>query len=284
MEQPNQNRSRIPQAIIISATIIAIALIYNKAPTKTVQSDTVAAPSGPAVLVDGGHILPLETEKKMLATLTTDGLIDSSKLPQVTELNLLWAYGLANKNSILDNGPVADLRYGGPTNMASIGGWTVTMGSVMDHFDKHALSILTPDQQQLVEKMAKGIYRPCCGNSTYFPDCNHGMAMLGLLEFLAANGATEDQMWNAAMTANTIWFPDTYQTIAEYMSEKGMDIKKVSPEYILGSEYSSASGYAKIAAQVTKPVQRQSGGGGCSVGSDAPAQALPKQGGGGCGI
>ena len=30
-------------------------------------------------------------------------------------------------------------------------------------------------------KIAKGIYRPCCNNSTYFPDCNHGMAMLGLL-------------------------------------------------------------------------------------------------------
>ncbi len=233
--------------------------------------------TGPAVLVAGGHILPLEIEKKMLAQLSANGSIDSSKLPQVTELNLLWAYGLANKNPVLENGPITDLRYGGPTNMASVGGWTVTQGSVMDHFDKHVLSALTPDQQQVIERMAKGIYRPCCGNATDFPDCNHGMAMLGLLEFLASSGASEDQMWNAAMTANTIWFPDNYQTIAEYMKEKGIDIKSVSPQELLGSKYSSASGYANIAAQVTKPIQKQSSGG-CGVDSGTPVQALPKQG------
>jgi hypothetical protein len=44
---------------------------------------------------------------------------------------------------------------------------------------------LTAEQQALVEEVAAEIYRPCCNNSTLFPDCNHGMAMLGFLELLA---------------------------------------------------------------------------------------------------
>src|SRR3989344_5938753 len=81
-----------------------------------------AVQNGQAILSDGGNILPLEVEKKMLATLVANGSIDPSKLPQVTELNLLWAYGLANKNQVLESGPIVDPRYGGPTNMASVGG------------------------------------------------------------------------------------------------------------------------------------------------------------------
>ena len=58
----------------------------------------------------------------------------------------------------------------------------------MNHYSMHRFIVLTPEQQALVEKVSKGIYRPCCGNSVYFPDCNHGMAMLGLLELMASQG------------------------------------------------------------------------------------------------
>ena len=39
---------------------------------------------------------------------------------------------------------------------------------------------------KIVEEIAGNIYRPCCGNSTAFPDCNHGMAMLGLIELMVS--------------------------------------------------------------------------------------------------
>lgn len=284
-EEPKKfgDKYMLPIAIVIAGVLIAGAMIYNSG-NRSLQTQGArnVAVDGKATLVDGGKILPLEAEEKMLETLTANGTIDPSKLSQVTELNLLWAYGLANKNQVLENGPIMDARYGGPTNMASVGGWTVTNGSVMDHYAKHTLATLTPDQQALVEKIAKGIYRPCCNNSTYFPDCNHGMAMLGLLEYLASTGATEDQMWNAAITANMSWFPDQYETIAQYLKIKGIDAKTVTPQMLLGAEYSSGSGFAKIASQVPQSQQKRSGGG-CGVDSGG-ASAAPQRQQGGCGI
>lgn len=275
------NKYMLPIAIVIAGVLIAGAMIYNSG-NRSLQTQASNTQGAKATLVDGGRILPLAAEEKMLETLTANGTIDPAKLSQVTELNLLWAFGLANKNQVLESGPIMDARYGGPENMASVGGWSVTAGSVMNHYAKHALVNLTPDQQTLVEKIAKGIYRPCCNNSTHFPDCNHGMAMLGLLEYLASQGATEDQMWNAAITANMSWFPDQYQTIAQYLKIKGIDAKSVTPQMLLGAEYSSGSGFARIAAQVPQTGQ-QRGGSGCGVDAGG-SSATPQKQQGGCGI
>ncbi|MEK7192595.1 MAG: hypothetical protein AAB682_00470, partial [Patescibacteria group bacterium] len=238
-EEPKKfgDKYMTPIAIVVAGAMLAGAMVYN-AGNRSLQAQATKnsnAQNAQATLTDGGNILPLEVEKKMLATLIANGAIDPAKLSEVTELNLLWAFGLANKNQVLESGPIMDARYGGAINMASVGGWTVTTGSVMDHYNKHTMAILTPGQQALVEKLAKGIYRPCCNNSTYFPDCNHGMAMLGLLEYLASEGATDDQMWNTAIVANMIWFPDQYQIIAQYLKIKGIDAKSVTPQMLLGA-------------------------------------------------
>jgi hypothetical protein len=277
------SKNAVPIAIVIAGFVIGGAIVYENGvqptTTQTVKNSNVG--NGQTALVDGGKILPLEAEEEMLTTLVANGSIDPSKLSQVTELNLLWAYGLANKNQVLERGPIMDAQYGGPARMASVGGWTVTTGEVMGHYNKHTMAILTPDQQARVEKIAKGIYRPCCNNSTYFPDCNHGMAMLGLLEYLASQGATEDQMWNAAITANMSWFPEQYQTIAQYLKIKGIDVKDVTPQVLLGAEYSSGSGFARIAAQVPQHQQQKSGSG-CGVGAEETVAPQRQQ--GGCGI
>ena len=178
-------------------------------------------------------------------------------------LNLLWGFGLGNKNSILETGPMQDPRYNGAGNFASTGGWTLARGGAMDHYSKYAFVVLTPEQQALVARVSQGIFRPCCGNSTYFPDCNHGMAMLGLLELMAANGVSEDDMYRVALQVNSYWFPDTYLTIATYFVKQGVSWDKVSPKEALGSEYSSGSGYQRVRALVD-PVQQQ-GGGGCGL-------------------
>ena len=128
-------------------------------------------------------------------------------------LNMLWAFGLANKNPILETGPMMDPRYGGAENFASTGGWTLAKGSTMDHYSMHEFVKLNPDQQVLVEKVSKGIFRPCCKNSTYFPDCNHGMAMLGLMELMAARGASEDEMNKKALEVNSLWFPELQKNV-----------------------------------------------------------------------
>ena len=194
-------------------------------------------------------------------------------------LNLFWALGLASKNDVLEKGPMADPKYGSLGNFASTGGWTLADGSAMNHYSKHRFFILTADAQQLVERVSKNIYRPCCDNSTYFPDCNHGMAMLGLLELMASQGISESEMYRIALKVNSFWFSDNYQTIAEYLKSNGKDIDKIDPKEILGKNYFSASGFQAIAAEVkTAPA---SGGGGCGVGGDT---VQPQRQQSGCGI
>ncbi len=178
-------------------------------------------------------------------------------------LNLLWALGLGNKNEILENGPMADPHYGGADRFASTGGWTLSKGETMNHYSKHQFIPLSAEQQALVEKVSKNIYRPCCNNSTYFPDCNHGMAMLGFLELAASQGASENALYGMALVLNSYWFPDTYLTIAKYFESKGVSWDKVNPREVLGMNYSSGSGYRRILTQIAPPERK--GGGSCGV-------------------
>lgn len=197
-------------------------------------------------------------------------------------LNLLWALGLGSKNKILETGEMMSPQYGGnPGGFASTGGWTIAQGDPMNHYSKHTFFNLTPEQQGLVERISRGIYRPCCNNSTHFPDCNHGMAMLGLLQLMASQGMSEQEMWNTALVVNSYWFPDTYITIASYMKDKGIDWKNVDSQMVLGADYSSASGYRNIASQVTQPASASQGGSGCDVGGGTPVQQRQQN---GCGI
>ncbi|MBI2464417.1 hypothetical protein HYV57_05670 [Candidatus Peregrinibacteria bacterium] len=178
-------------------------------------------------------------------------------------LNMFWALGLSNKNEILNSGPMSDKEYGGAGNFASTGGWTLASGDAMDHFSKHEFIKLTYDQQILVENVSKGIFRPCCNNSTYFPDCNHGMAMFGLLELMASQGTSEADMYKMALQVNAYWFPTTYLTLAKYELKNGISWENVDPKEMLSAQYSSSKGYRAIQSLV-QPV-RQSGGGGCGV-------------------
>ena len=148
-----------------------------------------------------------EVDKKLLYG-THNGDITITPENSGMMLNMLWAFGLGNKNPILENGPMMDPRYGGAGNFASTGGWTLSNESAMDHYSMHSFVTLTEEQQILVEKVAKNIYRPCCSNSTYFPDCNHGMAMLGLLEIMASQGKTEVEMYKISQEVNSYWFPE----------------------------------------------------------------------------
>ncbi len=180
-------------------------------------------------------------------------------------LDLFWALGLGNKNPILTQGEMSDPRYGGADKFASTGGWTLAKGDVMQHYSKHTFITLTSQQQALVDEVSQNIYRPCCGNSTHFPDCNHGMAMLGLLELMASQGASKDQMYQTALAVNSYWFTQTYLDLATYFKEQGQEWNQVDPKLALSADYSSGQGYAATRKKIKSLPQVQSGGGGCGV-------------------
>ena len=245
----------------------------------------------------------MEADTKTLLQKSDNGSITMTSQNSGEILNLLWAFGLANKNPILENGPM--MTYSGAGlpadsafvaeatsakeaalakagNFASTGGWTIAVGDPMSHYSVHQLVTLTADQQALVESISKNIYRPCCGNSVYFPDCNHGMAMLGLLELMASQGVSEDEMYKIALAVNSYWFPDTYFTIAKYLKNNGIEWDSIEPKTILGESYSSAQGYARIQSLVAPEPSTQSQGG-CGVDAGQPV-AQPQRQQGGCGV
>ncbi len=208
----------------------------------------------------------LSAEDTKMLTEGSNGKIKITNENSGTILNLLWALGLGNSNPILEKGgEMYDQKYGGdPSKFASTGGWTISSGQPMDHFSKHMFIRLTAGQQQMVEEVSKNIFRPCCGNSTHMPDCNHGMAMLGLLELMASQGVSKADMYKYALSVNSYWFPNNYLTIASYFKSKGTDWSKVDPKVILSAQYSSGQGYQQLVQQVT-PQQAPQSKGGCGV-------------------
>ena len=186
-------------------------------------------------------------------------------------LNFFWAFGLANKTKILEEGDMVKYGEGQVGNFASTGGWsTLTKsGDAMEYYSKRAIVPLTKEQEDLVNKVASGVYRPCCGNSTTFPDCNHGMALLGVFELMAAQGATESEMFQAAKYINSYWFPGTaFDTALYFKNKDGKEFKDIDPKVYLSKDVFSAFGAQTVKKWlIDKGIQEKppAQGGGCGV-------------------
>lgn len=157
-------------------------------------------------------------------------------------VNTLWALGLVNKNKILEDGSMKTVGNGDHMNYASTGGWNLGSRPTSEIYSSAEIIKLTAEQQELVKQIAQNVFRPCCNNSTEFPDCNHGMAALGYIELAVAQGVSEKQIYKDILALNSFWFPQTYVELAAYFDKQGIDWDKVDPKTALGSQYSSAQG------------------------------------------
>lgn len=289
-------------SLLAGIIIIAVAWIYQTGAKNTPAAiETAAATLAEKILPTKGVVIPVKWGN-LGKQLVEKGVIDKEKFEaiyanrgglsaemedllygennselKITEensgfiLNLLWALGLGNKNDVLEKGPMMTYSgAGSPTealakagNFASTGGWTISKGDAMNHYSKHELIKLTPEQQKIVERVSQNIYRPCCGNSTYFPDCNHGMAMLALIELMASANISEDDMYRYALGVNSYWFPDTYLTIGKFLESKKIAWESADPKELLGMGFSSAQGFQQILREVTPSNQPR--GAGCGV-------------------
>ena len=180
-------------------------------------------------------------------------------------VNTLWALGLVNKSKVLDEGPMKTSGTD-PGNFASTGGWTLGKKEAMALYSSESLIPLTEKQQDLVQMIAANVYRPCCGNSVAFPDCNHGMAALGYIELAVYSGLSEEQIYKDLLAFNSFWFPQTYVEMAVYFQkQQNLDWDKVDAKTALSYDYSSAAGAAKISKQVQNVPGLQSQGGSCGA-------------------
>lgn len=180
-------------------------------------------------------------------------------------VDMLWALGLAQKSVVYEEGPMGKEYKKEAGNFASTGGWSLARGEAMGHLNRYDLISLTPEQQKKVGEIAQNVYRPCCGNSTWFPDCNHGMAALAAIELMVAANVDEATIYRKLLGLNSFWFADSYLSVATYFARQGTPWSTVDAKAVLGKEYSSAQGAQDIAKKVGQLPNRPTRGGSCGT-------------------
>ncbi len=221
----------------------ALSISYGDLGPRLIESGVINYEAFTAIYANSGNPLS-ETQIEILNQGSDEQIVINAENAHFL-LNYFWAVGLANKNPILTEGPIVQNSDGQVERFASTGGWTLASKSIMEVYASMELIHLTPEQQARVEEVAAGVYRPCCNNSTLFPDCNHGMAMLGLLELMASNGANTDEMFEAAKYVNAFWFPQQNLETALYLkANQNVDFEDAEARLVTDAGFSSGSGYA----------------------------------------
>jgi hypothetical protein len=184
-------------------------------------------------------------------------------------LNFFWAFGLTNQNQVLTEGPMASKGIGKVGGFASTAGWTLGKKQATKLYASMPMVTLSDTQQAEMTEVAQAVYRPCCDNPTHFPDCNHGMAMLGLLELMASQGATQGQMYEAAKYVTAFWYPQQMLEVATALQAvKGTDFAAADPATVVSKPYASGSGFQSVhqwLGQNGLIEQAPSSGGSCGV-------------------
>src|SRR3989344_2415548 len=262
--QTSGTTSEIQKEILPSNYKLGIR--FNDAITKMVQMGAIDKDKFIKLYEERSPLT--ESQKKLLESSSGDEIVLNADNAQLI-LNLLWPLGISNKAKVLSEGPMGTQYKDEIDNFASTAGWTLGKTEGGKLFNSLTIISLTPDQENLVKEIAESIYRPCCGNHTGFPDCNHGAAMLGFIELAVSQGMSKDEIYKKALVLNSYWFPQNYAEIATYFkAQKGMAWEEVNPKEVLGVNYSSGQGYAAINKELQAEgllPKVQSGGGGCGV-------------------
>lgn len=226
-------------------------------------------------LVDSGVIDQAQYEKlfegdqiaeqmKYLSFHSPDHMVINEKNSRFM-VNTLWTLGLVNKSKILDEGSMKTYGEGDVMGFASTGGWNFGSKPTRELYSSQDIVSLTPEQERLVENIAQNVFRPCCGNPTSFPDCNHGMAALGYIELAVSQGLSEKQIYTDLLSLNSFWFSQNYVELAAYMNQEGKAWQDVDPKKMLAAEFSSAQGAAFVKRSIQSIPGFGNSGGGCSA-------------------
>ncbi len=267
----NQKKSE-EESSTLSDKIEVTALQKEVVPPEGFELPISWGDLGPVLLDIGVIDLPKFEEISDLSEeqreILTKGSEEAIKITQDNSrfvVNMLWAVGLAQNSKVYEEGPMGKEYKDRAANFASTGGWTLGKQAAMSYLNNFYVVDLSDEQQEKVADIAKNVYRPCCGNSTWFPDCNHGMAALGAIELMVAKGISEDEIYKNLLVLNSYWFPSIYIELATYFKEQGEDWNQVDAKLVLGQEYSSAQGYQATRQKIKSLPQPQQGGGSCGV-------------------
>lgn len=228
----------------------------------SIQEMIAAGVIDPTKLRELRNGLPAWVERLLAAPSDDSILFSEATAPYL--LNLLWALGLANKAAFNAKSPIGTVRI---PAFASTGGWALGRAeNGYVYFNQVDAIRMTDRQQAMVLEVATTTFRPCCNNSTFFQDCNHGSALLGLLELAAPQGVTLQGLYGLARIANSYWFPAHYAKTALYFAHfRRTSWSDLPPQLVLSADYSSLTGWRRnvsdrlLRANVRLPGETRSG-------------------------
>jgi hypothetical protein len=253
------NLLRVYLAVYLMLSIILVETV----PTASAASgdisalrDEVATPGGVSTPVEWGNLLP---ELKALGVVDTallnKGLTDargygltaaedarfneeSHELIRIDNesktylMYVFWALAFVNANPVLN---VSTHMYANNTS---------PIGSAK--YDSLPILKFTSMQQELIEDIALNSYRPCCNAPTLKPDCSHGFAALGLIEFLVSNGVSRDNIFKTLLQFNSYSFSNDYADVTLALQEQGQSWNSANATQIMGYSYSSLEAHQVI--------------------------------------
>jgi hypothetical protein len=222
-----------------------LPVAYGQLGPQLIRAGAFAYEAFVQVYVEAGQ--PLSEEQQAILREGSDAPLVIDQTNAYFLLNLLWALGLTNNNRILREGEMLANSGGQVERFASTGGWSLAVKPLNQLYSGSALVTLSEAQQARVEDAAAAIYRPCCNNPTSFPDCNHGMAMLGLLQLLGAHDVDVDGMLEAAKRVNRFWYPQQSQELAlYYQAQAGQDFATIPAREAVSADRFSSDGFGQV--------------------------------------
>jgi hypothetical protein len=211
-------------------------VIYGDIGPQLVEAGAIDMPRFTSVYKQQAQ--PLTDEQMAILTKGSVAHVEINPENAYFLLNFFWAFGLTNQNSILTEGKMVSRGIEQVGGFASTGGWTLGTKPATDLYASRKIIPLTDEQQARLAEVAAGVYRPCCNNPTDFPDCNHGMAMLGL------------------------------EVATAIQADQNVDFAKADAQLVVSSQFSSGSGFQAVHQWLSGKgllQQAPSGGGSCGV-------------------
>jgi hypothetical protein len=167
---------------------------------------------------------PLTDDQLKVLTEGSDEDIIFSAANAYFMLDVLWALGLANKTTVLTEGPIAQNGWDQAGGYAGTGGWTIGVQP-------------GPEYLAALE-----------------------MAALGLAELMASQGASADEIFQALKDISPFWFPSQYHQLALYFEGQDQDWEDVDARVVMGREYSSSAGFKQVSALLQQQGSLGTGG------------------------
>lgn len=108
--------------------------------------------------------------------------------------------------------------------------------------DKEIADLSASEKTRFDKLTTEEIYHPCCDGPVQGCECEHAVALRGLVKFMLKEGKNDDEIKKQSFEWLKYFFQQHYVNVAKYLQNQGKDIAMMGP----GKEFGLASYGAKV--------------------------------------